>query len=275
MTPGDCAGRSHGSRTYIFPLSIFHTTKTYTMDLSSLEGPPIPDSSFNVRTSTWVPRGTEIPRIHLDPTPSTSSPASWAQTPCQSSFDYDDYPPRPASSGSTALRRYYQNQDQNAEIYQIRRRSYNDESSGLLHPPSSNGHVSESDLLNHHAHDRVQSRGNLVWCETQRTWLAFDRYAPRNTAPAFSIPQSQSAEPYHTASRGLGQSQSQTQTQSRDWYMDGDDLPPPYGNHYYDRILAAQPMSTSNSQYPYQNRRPGQVSRWGAIARRMNRSPGP
>lgn len=245
------------------------------MDLSSLEGPPIPDSSFNVRTSTWVPRGTEIPRIHLDPTPSTSSPASWAQTPCQSSFDYDDYPPRPASSGSTALRRYHQNQDQNAEIYQIRRRSYNDESSGLLHPPSSNGHVSESDLLNHHAHDRVQSRGNLVWCETQRTWLAFDRYAPRNTAPAFSIPQSQSAEPYHTASRGLGQSQSQTQTQSRDWYMDGDDLPPPYGNHYYDRILAAQPMSTSNSQYPYQNRRPGQVSRWGAIARRMNRSPGP
>lgn len=257
-----------------FHFQFFKTTKTYTMDLSSLEGPPIPDSSFNVRTSAWVPRGTEIPRIHLDPTPSTSP---WAQTPCQSSFDYDDYPPRPASSGSTALRRYYRGQDQNAEIYEIRRRSYNDESSGLLHPPSSssNGYsVSESDLSNHHAHSNgPQRRSTLVWCETQKTWLALERHTPGNTAPARSIPQSQSAEPYHTSSRGLGQSQ--TRSQSRDQYMDGDDMPPPYGNHYYDRILAAQPMSTSNSQYPYQNRRPGQVSRWGAIAGRMNRSPGP
>lgn len=235
------------------------------MDLSSLEGPPLPDSSFNVRTSVRASRGTEIPRIHLDSTPS----ASWAQTPCQSSFDYDDYPPRPASSGSTALRRYCRNQDQNAEIYEIRRRSYNDESSGLLHPPSSSGYrVSELDLANH---PRPQRRNTLVWCEAQNTWLALERHAPGNTAPALSIPQPQPAEPYHTASRELGQSHNQ----SRDQYVDGDELPPPYEDHYYDRILAAQPMSSSHGQCPYQNRRPGQMSRWGAIARRLNRSPGP
>ncbi|EYE94346.1 uncharacterized protein EURHEDRAFT_85335 [Aspergillus ruber CBS 135680] len=242
------------------------------MDLSSLEGPPIPDSSFNVRTSAWVPRGTEIPRIHLDPTPSTPALTPWAQTPYRSSFNYDDYPPRPASSGSTALRRYYRNQDENPEI---RRRSYNDEPPGFLHPPSSssNGYsVSESDLSNHHAHSNgPRCRNTLFWCETQQTWLAHERHTPGNTAPALSIPQSQFTEPYHTASRGLGQSQSQ----SRDRYMDSDDMPPPYENHYYDRILAAQPMLTSNPQYQHQNRRPRQVSRWGAIARRMNRSPGP
>lgn len=266
MTPGDCAG-SFPWFANIYPLSIFHTTKTYTMDLSSLEGPPLPDSSFNVRTSVWSPRGTEIPRIHLDPTPSTST---WPQTP---SLNYDDYPPRPASSGSTALRRYHRSQDQNAETYQFRRRSYNDESPGLLHPPSSssNGYrVSESDLANHAG---TQRRNTLVWCEAQKTWLALERHAPGNTAPALSIPQSQSAESYHAASRGLGQSHSQSQ--NRDRYMDGDDLPPPYESHYYDRILAAQPMSSAHGQYPYQNRRPGQVSRWGAVARRMNRSPGP
>lgn len=114
----------------------------------------------------------------------------------------------------------------------------------------------------------VRNRPNqnqLVWCESQKTWVVLGHSAAGNTRPALS--QSQSAEAFHTStsSRGLGQ--------GRDRYMDGDDdLPPPYEDHFYDRILAVQPMSSTH-QYLNQNGRVG-ISRWGAIARRMNRSPG-
>lgn len=82
-------------------------------------------------------------------------------------------------------------------------------------------------------------------------------------------------------SQSQQQSQSQPQSQHRHRYGQSLDLPPSYGNHQGDLMIAAQPVRPSSGHgdgygYGYggggdvqEHRRDG-LSRWGAVARRIN-----
>lgn len=74
------------------------------------------------------------------------------------------------------------------------------------------------------------------------------------------------------------QSQGQPQNQHRHRYGQSLDLPPSYGNHQGDLMIAAQPVRPSSGHGGgdgygggdvQEHRRDG-LSRWGAVARRVN-----
>lgn len=268
------------------------------MDLSSLEGPPIQDSRFN------------ISRIHLD----IDSPI-WPTTPIHPALrnNNNDLPPRPASSGAdttttpTATPRYHKT----AEIPTVRPKSEEITSPtlNLLHPVDHRGFWP---LENPERRPRARSQprpssnqhGNsgdrLIWLDQERIWIRIEpghsstgtgngkRAMNDNPVPTATttttnnnirrpptLSHSRSADSYLRGPPsmnvdGTGMDMDMDVDVDMDMDMDitnNDDLPPPYENHYYDPILSPQPARPLTRQ----NHCRGRVSPWSAVARRMNR----
>lgn len=215
------------------------------MDLSSLEGPPISDTRFTPQARYRQP-DTYYPYI---------------ETPTNTDHRIND------TNNDTNTRR----------CCPVRSHNRSEKSTAAtLQPPfarprarsnpcfsRSEDSVHAQDHIQHQ--DRERGRGRergpptrLIWLDNEQTWLMIDSRAV----------QSQS------------QSQSQPQSQHRHRYGQSLDLPPSYGNHLGDLMIAAQPGRPSSGHgggYGYgggggavqEHRRDG-LSRWGAVARRVN-----
>lgn len=223
------------------------------MDLSSLEGPPIPDTRFTVQTSIPTPSIASIPSIHIDIAIDTDTRPSTSDAFSRLNHKYNNY--------------YNQNTDMDTDMPMAagRGRSRNDNSRPtLLGEPWAETEtrpraVSNPPSLCRGGHHQQTNR--LVWLERERMWIV----RPANTTTGTdtskgrtSYSRSTSHLPLPTSFYDLGMG-----------IDDDGDSPPAYGNHYEDRILASRPMASDRGQT--QGRGAG-LSRWGAIARRLNRS---
>lgn len=258
------------------------------MDLSSLEGPPIQDSRFN------------IPRIHLD----IDSPI-WPTTPIHPALRNNDLPPRPASSGAdtttTATPRYHRSTE--TPPPRPKSQEITSPTSNLLHPVDGRGcwplenperrpraRSQPRPSINQH----INSGDRLIWLDQERIWI---RIEPGYSSTASGNGKRTNDNPVPTTTTTTANnSNSNTRrtptlshSRSADSYLrgppsinvdgtgmdvdmdmdddDDDDLPPPYENHYYDPILTPQPARPLTRQ----NHCRGRGSPWSAVARRMNR----
>ena len=258
------------------------------MDLSSLEGPPIQDSRFN------------IPRIHLD----IDSPI-WPTTPIHPALRNNDLPPRPASSGAdtttTATPRYHRSTE--TPPPRPKSQEITSPTSNLLHPVDGRGcwplenperrpraRSQPRPSINQH----INSGDRLIWLDQERIWI---RIEPGYSSTASGNGKRTNDNPVPTTTTTTANnSNSNTRrtptlshSRSADSYLrgppsinvdgtgmdidmdmdddDNDDLPPPYENHYYDPILTPQPARPLTRQ----NHCRGRGSPWSAVARRMNR----
>ena len=260
------------------------------MDLSSLEGPPIQDSRFN------------IPRIHLD----IDSPI-WPTTPIHPALRNNDLPQRPASSGvdttTTATPRHHRTETPSPRP---KSQEITSPTSNLLHPvdgrcwPLENlerrprARSQPRPSINQH----VNSGDRLIWLDQERIWIRIEPgYSSTGTANGKrttndnSVPTNTTTNNNNNNNNNMRRTPTLSHSRSADSYLRGppsmnvdgtgmnmdmdmdvditndDDLPPPYENHYYDPILTPQPARPLTRQ----NHCRGRVSPWSAVARRMNR----
>lgn len=260
------------------------------MDLSSLEGPPIQDSRFN------------IPRIHLD----IDSPI-WPTTPIHPALRNNDLPPRPASSGAdtttTATPRYHRSTE--TPPPRPKSQEITSPTSILLHPVDGRGcwplenperrpraRSQPRPSINQH----INSGDRLIWLDQERIWI---RIEPGYSSTASENGKRTNGNPVPTtttttttannSNNNTRRTPTLSHSRSADSYLrgppsinvdgtgmdidmdmdddDNDDLPPPYENHYYDPILTPQPARPLTRQ----NHCRGRGSPWSAVARRMNR----
>ena len=259
------------------------------MDLSSLEGPPIQDSRFN------------IPRIHLD----IDSPI-WPTTPVHPALrNNNDIPPRPASSGAdtttTTTPRYHKTTETPSP--RPKSEEITSPTANLLQPIDRRDHwplenperrprarSQPRPSLNQHSN----SGDRLIWLDQERIWIRIEpghsstgtgngngkRATNDNPAPTTTtannnnirrtptLSHSRSADSYLRGPPSMNvDGTGMNMDMDMDITNDDDDLPPPYENHYHDPILAPQPARPLTRQ----NYCRGRVSPWSAVARRMNR----
>lgn len=234
------------------------------MDLSSLEGPPICDPRFTPQARYHQP-DTYIPSIRVD----------------------DTYNPRYPSG------HYYRNTD------------YRDVSSSTgprLNPNSTTG----TGIGAGNAESRPRARSNppplqrqpdntstssrpstpnrLIWLDGEKTWLLIEARGlePQHPRPQ-SLPRPPRPRPQpQPQSQPLQRARPQRQRQHQCLRQgQGADQPPSYGDHQHDRVIAVQPMSSrgreleeeeEDDEYEDEEPRPGLArSKWGAVARRVNR----
>ncbi|KAL3471557.1 hypothetical protein BJX99DRAFT_263141 [Aspergillus californicus] len=252
------------------------------MDLSSLEGPPMVDTS---RFSSRPPRNTNnasVPRIHLDHVQGPVSPVSpvgrngWRLPPRPASIDIpyrnSKYPETP----SAAFWQSFQPTDNTPSI--SRQYPSRPSSSGI------NSRISQPSTLSTPSRPprpystSVTTPHHLVWVESEQIWILTTRRSPSNSAStsasaSHNYPQSSLSPMFHSippVNRApLSHSRSMDQFTSHDSWgdMDPDDLPPPYEQHVFDQPLGPiLPAVTTVSREEVPRVR---GSRWAAVGRRV------
>lgn len=224
------------------------------MDLSSLEGPPIADTRFAVQPPVPTSSIPSIPSIHIDMTIDTDTRPSTSDAFSRLNHKYNHY--------------YHRNTDMDTDMPMAtsrgRSRDFHGSRPAFLGEPWCETETRARAVSNPPSLCRCGGQGDrngqLVWLDRERMWIVRSANTTTNTDTSMGrTPCSRSTSnlPLPTSHSHLGMG------------IDGDgDLPPAYGSHYEDRILASQPMASNRGQG--QGRCEG-LSRWGAVARRLNR----
>lgn len=242
------------------------------MDLSSLEGPPISDARFTPQARYRQP-DTYYPYMDMD-------------------TDANDRPsPLSEADRDSKRRNLY------CPLRSHRSDNYYSTSSSLQPPlPRPRARSNPYDDTRDYTQSQGQERGRererrpptrLIWLDNERTWLRVDSRAVQNPSQPPVQPQRQSQIPSLLLSVPLPHRQHQP-PQYRYRHRQSLDLPPSYGNHLGDVMIAAQPGRSASSGYPRDyddgdddyddmevsydipHRRGEGLSRWGAVARRVN-----
>ena len=237
--------------------TVYNIEDSVEMDLSSLEGPPISDTRFTPQARYRQP-DTYYPYMHTNTNERRTNPRRSDVSNRDSDINPRRYCPLRShnSDNSTAMLQ--------PPLPRPRARSnpcFSPDNSRAYMQPQEQGKGPER------GRERERRRGpptRLIWLENERTWLMIDSRAV------------QSASQPH--------SQSQPQSQQRHRHRQSWDLPPSYGNHLGDIMIAAHPLRPSSGGHGYddggaghggydygdvQQSRDG-LSRWGAVARRVN-----
>ncbi|KAL5048052.1 hypothetical protein BDW71DRAFT_205996 [Aspergillus fruticulosus] len=234
------------------------------MDLSSLEGPPIADTRFSNPTQGAV----SIPQIRFDTTLSPVSPLganSW------------DLPPRPASTSAIPPRNRYSNTTSNG-FWQsmhpnVTERSFRTPPNQSLNPGLFRGvshlttTLAPSPRSSRPHSNSVSTPHQLVWVESEQIWIVTARTS--STPAHHERPHSSLSNPGPDGGMAsICHSRLMNQYYSTDLLADTDpdDLPPPYGQHVFDRPLG--PILPAVTRVNPEDL-PQRGSRWAAIGRRV------
>ncbi|KAL5333646.1 hypothetical protein BJX70DRAFT_403369 [Aspergillus crustosus] len=238
------------------------------MDLSSLEGPPIPDTRFTNPDS----RANDVPHIRLEHVLSPVSPLEsrrWNLPPRPASASAIPTRPNTKSPSSTGSNSFWQsiNPNENPNSY---RRAQQTQS---LSPWVSQQTTEPQSTSRYRPYlSSVSAPHQLVWVESEQIWM-LTTAASTSTPSPHQRSHSSLSPMFDSGPVGgrntLSHSRSMDSYPMAEWFgdLEPEDLPPPYEQHIFDQPLG--PFLPTITRVRAEDV-PHRGSRWAAIGRRVS-----